>query len=950
MTVRPEVMSEHDQGAHAPSAEEHVWFLERLDRVNRAIQSSVELEDQTPAALEVTRLAFDTDRAFLLDRCDPTAAHCSVFTERTHPDHPGAFAKGELVALSPELCDVMLSALADEHPVPYELVGCRVVPVSLRNHFGVQSMIVMAVRPRVGPAFLFGMHHCRSPRVWSSIEIRLFEEIGRRLEDALTSQRIMSRLQLREGQLAEAQVLAGVGHWDHDYRSGELTISREALAILGLPLGYRPADIQDWRQRWAELVIPEDRATAIAAIEQALETGEMTESEYRITLSTGEQRAIVGRGRCTRDADGRPLRVFGIVQDVTDRRLVLDAVRASATRFRTFVDHAADAFYLHDGEGRIADLNQGVIDMLGYDRDELIGRHADHFDADHTLEEIRVIIARLRLGHPVLINSHHRHKNGTLIPVEVRIRPIDMDGVMCAVSVARDMTPRENSEHALRDSHHLLDSVIEGTSDAIFVKDRDGRYLLINSSGARMLGHAVAEVVGRSDHELVDAASARAIEVLDRSVLERQRAWTSTETMMIDGVTRHFLSTKDVYRDSAGRALGVIGISRDITETRELEEQLRQSQKMEAVGRLAGGIAHDFNNLLTVINGYSAMVLEQYRETDPNHALLRNILRCGERAANLTRQLLAFGRKQVLQPQVLQLCMVLADLREMLHRLIGEDIELEIIRGTGACRAKVDRSQFEQAVVNLCINARDAMPRGGQLVLETSEVELTTARLRRTPDVKPGRYIQLTVTDDGEGMDEETRVRIFEPFFTTKEAGKGTGLGLAMVYGFVKQSGGHLEVQSRVGEGSSFRIYLPCASESEVPIETSVQSVEVPRGDETLLLVEDEAPVRLLLKLALESYGYRILEARTGEQAVEIARDHKGPIALLITDLVMPRMSGPQLIESLARSHPGLRTITMSGYPGDSVPPLGPKVAFLQKPFQPSLLARKVREMLDAKD
>lgn len=898
--------------------------------------------------LSVTRHIFDTDRAFLLYPCDPTRPFWMVPMERTHPDFPGIGETGMRIPITPEEAEIMQRILAAERPFVMGQAPANPVPVDLRERFRVQSMMGTAVRPRVAAPYMFGLHHCRGERTWTPAEQRLFEEIGHRLADALTSHVMMRRLLVREAQLADAQRFAKVGHWDHDYTTGEVTVSTEALSLLGLPVDFRPQSIAEWRDRWQSVVHPDDRDAMTAAIMSALRTGVMAEAEYRVLRPEGEIRYVEGRGQVTLDAQGQPLRVFGILQDVTERRLAVEAAEANASRFRAFVDHAADAFYLHDGEGRITDINAGVTQMLGYERADLVGRWADYFDTDYTLDEIRTLVARLRSADPVIVNSHHRHKNGTIVPVEVRFRPVMIDGVMCAVSVARDMTPRDNAERALRNSHALLQAVIEGTSDAIFVKDLNGRFLLINSAGARMLGHTASEVVGRRDAELLTSESVRAIEELDRRVMQSEQPWTSTEQVMVNGAIRLFMTTKDVCRDGNGVVMGIVGISRDVTDTRELEDQLRQSQKMEAIGRLAGGIAHDFNNLLTVINGYSAMVLEQFPEGDPDRRLLTNILRCGERAASLTRQLLAFGRKQVLQPEVIQLCTVLHDLREMLHRLIGEDIDLDIMECGTACSAKVDRAQFEQAIVNLAINARDAMPHGGRLSIASCEVSLSPSRVYRTPDVKPGRYVQISVTDTGDGMDEETRTRIFEPFFTTKSPGKGTGLGLAMVYGFVKQSGGHVEVQSRPGQGSVFRIYLPSVVDAITTTAAPLQTGEVPRGQETLLLVEDEAPVRMLLKLALESYGYHILEARTGEQALQLAREHDGPIALLITDLVMPRMSGAQLIGELEQTRPGLKTITMSGYPGDSLPPIGPAVAFLQKPFQPSLLARKVRAMLDS--
>jgi nitrogen-specific signal transduction histidine kinase/CheY-like chemotaxis protein len=399
--------------------------------------------------------------------------------------------------------------------------------------------------------------------------------------------------------------------------------------------------------------------------------------------------------------------------------------------------------------------------------------------------------------------------------------------------------------------------------------------------------------------------------------------------------------------------IGLIGISRDVTELNRLEEQFRQAQKMEAVGRLAGGVAHDFNNLLTGINGYCELVFNRLRADDPSRELLAEIRKCGERAATLTRQLLAFSRKQVLQPQVVSLNTLLGELLKLLKRLIGEDIELALVPGAALGLAKVDPGQFEQAVINLAVNARDAMPRGGRLTIETHNAELAEGYAERYPEVRPGRYVLVVVRDSGQGMDEATKARIFEPFFTTKEPGKGTGLGLAMVYGFVKQSGGHIEVESEPGRGATFKVYLPRAEETTPSAKSSPSLLQMPKGTETVLLVEDEDAVRALSKLVLQSSGYTVLEARDGQEGVWVAQQHQGPIHILVTDLVMPRLSGQQLAVLLVQARPHLRVLFMSGYTDEAVLRHGvfeADAAFLQKPFNAIGLARKVREVLDAEE
>ena len=389
---------------------------------------------------------------------------------------------------------------------------------------------------------------------------------------------------------------------------------------------------------------------------------------------------------------------------------------------------------------------------------------------------------------------------------------------------------------------------------------------------------------------------------------------------------------------------------RDVTERRRLEEQYRQAQKMEAVGRLAAGVAHDFNNLLMAITGYSELLLARLGERDPLRRYVEEVKKAGDRAASLTRQLLTFSRQQVLELRVLDLNSVVANVDKMLRRVIGEDIELVAILGADLAPVKADPGQLEQVILNLAVNSRDAMPQGGKLTIETSSVELAEASSHRHGELSPGKYVVLAVSDSGCGMDSETQAHIFEPFFTTKEQGKGTGLGLAMVYGIVKQSGGSVWVYSEVGQGTTFKVYLPQVNEKVTAQVPRPPQPVLTRGWETILLVEDEEPVRSLVRSVLEASGYAVLEARHGEDALVVSEQHKGPIQLLVTDVVMPEMSGPELAEHLAPFHREMKVLYMSGYTEGSIQHhgrLGLGTAYLPKPFTPETLVRKVREVLN---
>jgi len=389
----------------------------------------------------------------------------------------------------------------------------------------------------------------------------------------------------------------------------------------------------------------------------------------------------------------------------------------------------------------------------------------------------------------------------------------------------------------------------------------------------------------------------------------------------------------------------------DITESKRLKEQLLQAQKMEVVGRLAGGVAHDFNNLLTAINGYSELVLNFMEEDNPLRQDVAEIRKAGDRAASLTRQLLAFSRKQVLRPKVLDLNQVMDNMGKMLERLIGSDIDLVINLDSHLGRVMADPGQIEQVVLNLAINARDAMPQGGWLTIETANVDLEESYSRRQMDLQPGLYVLVKVSDTGCGMDPETRSRIFEPFFTTKEMGKGTGLGLSTVYGIIKQSGGHIAVHSKPGKGAAFKIYLPRIDDAMEPDSLASQSPEDYGGQETILLVEDEDGVRQLLSTVLKRQGFKVLEARHGADALDLSTQHEGPIHLVLTDVVMPEMGGLELAQRLQPLHPGAKVLYMSGYAENAnlhQHLAGQEIYYLQKPFETIGLLQRVRQLLDA--
>ena len=516
------------------------------------------------------------------------------------------------------------------------------------------------------------------------------------------------------------------------------------------------------------------------------------------------------------------------------------------------------------------------------------------------------------------------------------------------------------AEEALRESEERFRQIYDETPIGYHELDTRGRIVRVNRTELEMLGYPVEEMLGQPVWKFVLEEETTRHVIMAKIAGDVSFHETFERTYRRkDGTTLPVLVKDRVIRDKGGRIIGIRSTVEDITERRrseealrKSEEQLRQWQKVEAIGRLAGGIAHDFNNLLMTIKGCSEILLQECDAQDPRREEAEEIQKAAERATSLTRQLLAFGRRQILQPQVLDLNKVVTNMNKMLQRVIGEDIQLLTVLEPKLRPVKVDPGQIEQVIMNLAVNARDAMPRGGRLTIETANVFLDEDYAQRHVSVKPGSYVMLAVSDNGCGMDQETQSHLFEPFFTTKEKGKGTGLGLSTVYGIVKQSGGNIWAYSELGRGTTFKIYLPMVTQAVKEKYARPERRRISaRGAETILLVEDEKAVRMMIGKTLQSKGYAVLEAQHGQEALSICEDYSGPIHLMVTDVVMPLMSGKELAEQLAPQRPEMKVLYMSGYPDNSIVQHGvlePGTEFLQKPFTLNTLEAKVREILDA--
>ena len=536
--------------------------------------------------------------------------------------------------------------------------------------------------------------------------------------------------------------------------------------------------------------------------------------------------------------------------------------------------------------------------------------------------------------------------------MNVRATRTESDDIESSVGPRDQSAALANVTLALRESEDRFQRLMRGAKDyALYMLDSSGNVASWNAGAELLEGYKADEIVGKHLSTLYEVADcAHAQENLETAALVG-RAEEEGLRVRKDGSTFWASTVLSAIHDSSGTLLGFAKVIRDLTERKNWELQLQQAQKLEAIGSLAAGVAHDFNNLLSVILSYSELLAADLKENDPARADLQEIQTAGLLAVTLTRRLLAFGRQQVLQPKVVDLCRIILGLEDILRRMVGDDVEVATDFPAECGKVLVDPGQFEQVVMNLVVNARDAMPDGGTLTISAVEVLLDENFAAEHLELKAGPHVLLSVSDTGTGMDAATRARIFEPFFTTKEPGKGTGLGLATVFGIVRQSGGVIEVRSELGRGTAIDVYLPMVDRSAL-----VRSSAPPpntgelRGTETILLVEDDEQVRILVRTILRRYGYDVLDAQSGGDALLLCEQYSAPIHLLLTDVVMRRMSGRKLAERLLKERPQMHVLYMSGYTDDAVVRHGifySKVAFIQKPITPEPLVRKVREALD---
>ena len=709
-----------------------------------------------------------------------------------------------------------------------------------------------------------------------------------------------------------------------------------------------------------DVIHPDDREKSSRAWAAAVAIKGEYKVEHRLRRVDGVYRHMTVRAVPVLEADGSVREWVGVHADVTDQHRAEADLRLRDRAIGAASQGIVIADYDRPDHPLIY-VSPGFERMTGYDSGEVLGRNCRFLQGKDTdpaaVAELRQAV---RDGLACEVELLNYRKDGTPFWTALSISPVHDSArrVTHFVGVQQDVTERKRAEATLRENEERIRVLMDSAVEAIYGVDLAGHCTFCNLSCASMLAYASPScLIGKNMHALMHHTRVDGTPY----PVEECRIYVAIRQGLGSHVVDEVLWRADgtcfpaeywsnpIFR--AGQVVGAVVSFQDITARKSLEEQFRQAQKMDAFGQLAGGVAHDFNNLLTVINGYSELLLGSLPRNDPSREMIAEVHKAGERSAGLTRQLLAFSRQQVLAPRILNLNEVVAETDKMLRRLIGEDIRLTSTLESHPWAVEADPGQIEQVMLNLAVNARDAMPRGGRLTIETRNVTLDEAYARTHTGARAGRHVLLSVSDSGEGIPPGILAKIFEPYFTTKEPGKGTGLGLATVFGIVEQSGGHVAVDSEVGAGTTFKVYLPQVEQASEGSKAPSPIPPPPRGTETILLAEDEPAVRMLTRRILTGRGYRVLEAADGEEAVRVAAGHAGPIHLLITDVVMPGMGGRAAAEALAERQPGIRVVYLSGYTDDAVIRHGvlrEGVHFLHKPFTAHELARKVRDVLDS--
>ncbi len=791
----------------------------------------------------------------------------------------------------------------------------------------------------------------RIPRQLTDRQLTALQTLARHAMSLLELRLERNRHRLTSARLDAAQKVGQVGFWEFDLDADRLTWTDQVYEIFGVDRNSFATTFEAFR----DFVPPEDLAVLTEQHHRALTEGSAMDLQHRLIRPDGRIRHVRARAQLHRRAPGASPVLVGTVQDVTSEHEAESALRLSEERFRGIISSAALGIVVCDVDGRIQVANEVFCRMLGYAAAELAA--LDKISLIHPDDRVRYqnALDRLMAGdiQSFIMEMRCLRKNGDVLWSRVSVsaqfdhagNPIGM------IVIAEDVTEQRQVEGQLR----LLESAIARTNDLVIITEAnliDGegpKIVYVNDAFERRTQFSREEILGKTPRMLQGVNTSRSELNRIRLSLERMEPVRAqlTNYQKDGGEYSIELEIAPVF-DRNGRCAHFVAIERDITERLALEAQLRQSQRLESVGQLTGGVAHDFNNLLTVVLGNADLLYDELAENDARRPLAEMIVGAAQKGAELTQRLLAFSRRQALDPKIVDINQLLHGMHGLLLRTLGEHIEIAVLTAENLARASVDPGQLESAILNLCLNARDAMSAGGRLTLETANMLLDAKYAANHSEVRAGRYVMLAVSDTGVGISAQDLPRVFEPFFTTKETGKGTGLGLAMVYGFIKQSGGHVSIYSERGQGTSVKMYLP-STDAEQELSSQPAETQLTGGSESILLVEDDPMVRSFAKKELVSLGYRVVEAANAPTALGLLR---GPevFDLLFTDIVMPGgMSGKQLADEALKVRPALKVLYTSGYAENAIVHHGrldPGVTLLPKPYRRKELADKVRNTL----
>lgn len=924
--------------------EQHVRELyeEFLSSPTSNYTFDVTLCRQGGEAVEAVRAAAEAGTPFSL-----------VFIDsRLNSEKDGVGAAGKIRMLDPNIEIVVVTAHNDVTP---EAIVSPVPPddkmLYLKKPFTPEEIVQLAVA--LGSKW---QQEIQLLKIHAELEREIMERT-----DALTEtneqlprvrggrRRIEEELQKSEERYKNILENIEEGYFEVDL-AGNFTFVNDALCRIA---GYDRDELIGMNNR--DYTTPETAKTMYRVFSKTYQTGEPAKIlDYDIFRKDGTTRTLELSASLMKDSTGKPAGFRGVVRDVTERKQAEEALRESEERYRSLFQNNHAVMLLVDPEtADIVDANPAACSFYGWSHKELTSKKISHINA-LTEEQIFQEIERAKSEQNQHFLFRHRLARGEVVDVEVFSGPIILNGKKLLYSIVHDITERKQAIEALRDSEEKYRTVLEANPDPVVVYDIEGKVVYFNPAFTRVFGWSLGERLGKTMDLFVPEENWPETKIMIQRVLTGE-SFSGIESSRYtkEGKIIPVSISGAVLRDMDGKPVGSVINLRDISERKNLESQLLHAQKMEAVGTLAGGIAHDFNNLLQAMQGYTELLLMRKKEGEPGFRELQEVIRASKRGAELTQQLLTFSRKVESKRKPLDLNQEVGELRQLLERTFPRMIELEFNLDPDIRMINADSAQLKQVIMNLAVNAKDAMPEGGKLVIETQNMTLDQEFCKKYAEVKPGEYVLLSMADTGHGMEKETLEHIFDPFYTTKEVGKGTGLGLAIVYGIVKNHEGYVMCYSRPGSGASFRIYLPAleaASEREEIVESQESKSSATGGNETILLVDDEEFIRELGVDVLGQAGYTVLTASNGEQALEVYRRERERIALVILDLIMPGMGGSKCLEELLKVTPRARVLIASGYSPDASTKGALEagaVAFINKPYNNKQLLELVRKILD---